>query len=252
MEGRRERNYRVLTNLCVTITSSSRLEYLKVTLESLKNKLKFDGLIKYILHEDFLIPKESEKIIKWAEKNFDIVGFHNPACGLAQSVDWLLNTVDSEYILQVQDDWMFIRDLPIDMILKLMDCSNVNQVAFNKRVTRSYKYNWKKKQINIKGVNLVTNPYWTFIPAIWKLSYIKKFWKDPPNKSYAPWWINPIIKNIKSDKDIRDSKWVINNSGTYFLGKIRESPYVKHFGHFSTKPNCSTNIFQTIDELKDR
>jgi hypothetical protein len=75
-----------MINLDVLIMASSRPQLIPYCLqsferfvESQQTNIKF----RYLLHEDFVFPKESEKVIQWAKKwgKFDVIIEGNPKKG---------------------------------------------------------------------------------------------------------------------------------------------------------------------------
>ncbi len=55
--------------LDVVIISASRPKLLPYLMESFKSKIHFNWSTRIMLHEDFVYPDESEKLIDWAKKS---------------------------------------------------------------------------------------------------------------------------------------------------------------------------------------
>lgn len=211
-------------------TSASRPDLLQRSTESLLEKILWDGDTRMILHEDVLNKEASNKCIKWAEKSglFDIIEVSNPPITQGPSLCWLMSKITSEYFLNWEDDFLAVRPIDLNLVVKVMDENkDVNQIAFHKRQTMSNRHGWPKKEVVRSGVWLTTNPHWAFTPSIERTSFIKPQWVDLPKFSNPVWIINPIVKKTNV---MRSAEWLIENVGCYFLGKIGESAFSKHIG----------------------
>jgi hypothetical protein len=235
-----------MLDLDIIISSASRPEFLKQMLISLSEKLKFTGKTRYIFHEDVLLPEKSKRVLKIIEPyDFDIVGVDDPPLGQPLSLDFGISKVESDYFLVLEDDWVFNRELPIDLVLDLMENNkDINQICFNKRGTFREKHGWKKVEIERDGTFLVTNVHWTLIPSVWRTSFTKKYWKTPPKQVILQWWWNLRVKQLESkgDERVRYADWMMENVGAYFLGKYGEPSFIKHIGTKTTRINAPNSM----------
>lgn len=236
-----------IDNIDMVISSGSRPEFLKRTLESFSERFKFSGKIRYIFHEDVLLPEKTEEVLDIIKPyNFAIVQVDNPPLGQPLALNASMQHIKSDYFFNLEDDWVCDRDLPIDHVLALMEKHrDINQVCFNKRSTMTEKYGWKKVEIERDGQCFVTNVHWTLIPSLWRTSFMKKYWKTPPKHCIIQWWWNKEVKQLAQDVDgVRYASWMMENVGAYFLGKYGEPPYVRHIGVNTTRSNGPNNIFE--------
>lgn len=227
--------------LAIGITSSSRFDYLVRTTRELSENIDFKGEIDYFIHEDFVIREESEKIVHWAKhlvtmdgkKFFKKIGIDEEPQGVACGIDWIMDQLeDYDYMVYWQDDWVPLQKMPLNHCVKLMNFhQDIHQIAFPKRKIMVHKYGWYKKMRDFSGQILTTNPQWTFIPAIWRLSFVRSKWRKP-KKGHNVWWANNVLKDT-AGRETPD--WIMANLGTYFYGAIKTGPMVEHIGLVSVR-----------------
>lgn len=216
--------------------SASRPECLRTSTTALydRSRMIFSGEFEQILHEDFLINKKSQEILHWAKYSglFFEIHFHKKAIGTGQSLDFLLNRVgEDEFCLNWEDDWDIVQPINLDKALELIKkYKAINQIAWHKREIGAWRHDWKKEEVVYDDMKLTTNPHWAFTPALWRMSFIKKYWIKPPRMTETVWWLNDRIKGTEYGEPARSAQWVIANSGTYFFGGIGTSAYINHLG----------------------
>jgi len=213
--------------------SASRPEFLKRSTESLLEKIRFDGKLNWILHEDVLNNKASQEVIRWAEESgiFNKIRLEEPPIGQGNSLTWLIDQTRTPYFLNWEDDYVALEVIDLDLVCRVLDeCPDVNQIAFHKRGIMSAKGSFQKKQVERAGVSLVTNPHWAFTPAVWRASYIKPRWEVRGDKGFH-WEFNRRLKGMEKTGDpLPDADWVIANTGTYYLGEIGGKQMSLHIG----------------------
>jgi hypothetical protein len=207
-------------------TSTSRPEILEDSIVYLKENLIFDGEIKFILHEDVEDQTKSRKIQDLCEKYFDIYKTDSPKIGQGASLKWLFDKSDTDIVFNIEDDWRLIKKLDITPLYDtLTKCDNVNQIVLNKRPIWEKKQYFEKIEMEINNIPLVTSMYWTFIPSLWKLSFIlpklpKNFIRTSGGEcSYG---LNNHLRMLSGiDRGQQHSpQWIIDKVGTYYYGKI--------------------------------
>lgn len=220
-------------------TSASRPELLRVSTESLAKYLKFSGRLRIFYHEDVLNRVGSDECIRYLNENAPEsmrpyrLQVDDPPITQIMSMTWLIERMETKYFLNWEDDHEALREVDLDLACTVLDENpDVNQIAFHKRQTMSNRYSFIKKEVMRSGVKLTTNPHWAFTPAIWRKSFIMRYWKPPytdgRNVVDNPvWWLNPKIKGGQS---MRSAKWIIGNSGHYFMGGIGEHAFCYHIG----------------------
>ena len=208
--------------------SASRPDLLKESTESLIQRLKFSGKLRWIFHEYVLDVSRSNQCIAYINGlNVDkVLMVDNPPITHGPSITKLLHSTTTPYVIHWEDDYRCERDIDLDLVCKILDENpGVNQICFNKRSTMSEKPGFKKKEVVRSGQTLMTNPHWAFIPAIWRMSYIMPRWKS--QGGFIHWYVNRILKG---GRETQSADWVIANTGTYYLGGNGESRYSFHIG----------------------
>ena len=217
------------TQIDIIRTGTSRPELLELTTEALQEHLKFDGKFRWIVHED-AVSYRSDKCMKYIEDCgvYDIYKQDSPAVGQGNSLFWLLDQIKSKYILYIEDDWRLLKDIDLNVVIDTMEKhKDVNQICFNKRAIMKKKQWFAKKEVYKNDIALTTNMYWTFIPSLWRMSYIKD--KIPLNLRHRTggqlsYGVNDHLRRLfgknGEDKYQYDADWVMKNIGTYFLGNV--------------------------------
>ena len=212
----------------VVITSSSRPELLKMTIKYFKKFIHYQGKFRFLLHEDFIFPKESEKVVDWAREEFgeENVFFHDPPIELIESAAFLLKRVVTPYMIMLQDDWMFERPVELDRIIYLMDnYSHVNLVNFNKARNTIKSGKWEQPEEHFPKANceMCLKPQnFAFTPSVWRSSfaiphYLKA--KDKMNKKItAPARMTSYLRSKNID------------FGSYSWGRNKEPRLHRHIG----------------------
>jgi len=213
-------------------TSASRPRFLQISTESLLERLKFNnGKLRWIIHEDMLDPELSSECVEYINRIgiYDVYQINKPPLGQGFSMNWLLSNVSTPYFFNVEDDWHLLKPINLNKMCTIMDNNpKINQIAFQKRPLAPGREGFTPKEVEYDGIKFTTNPHWAFTPALWRTSYIKRKWKVISNLDFH-WEINRIIKNGKKIEET-DADWVINNSGTYFLGQVVNKKMKKEFG----------------------
>ena len=210
-------------------TSASRPEFLKISTEALqKHLIAKDIEFRWLIHEDCLNKQLSNQCMKYIEECglYTAIKLNNPAIGQGASLTWLIKQVNTKYVINFEDDFEAIQDINVNQLIELMDNNpDINQIAFHKRNIMPQKPGFKKIQIVRDGITLVTNPHWAFTPSMFRLSYLKPKWI---NFKLEPHW--KMNERLKSTKGLRNAEWVMKNTGTYFLGQIKNKKLLKEHG----------------------
>lgn len=198
----------------IIVTSSSRLEELKKTIESID--FKWAGKFRWILHEDIFNYKDSEPLIRFALKGFNVMGCHFPRLHMMRSLRWLLDQCKSKYVIHFHDDIPWVKQVDLNLIIKTMEeHSEINGVHFNIRPNLE-KITWVGEEFTsqnatIGELKLSTLPYFHISNCVWRYDFIDKVITDDK----ITW---------------REFMAIHKNStqGSYFMGHIGEGHYTKH------------------------
>lgn len=217
----------MIDKIDVMIDSGSRPFLLKKTLPTIIENLKFVGNINWIFHEVFIDEKLSRENIEYIKSlnKFNTIIESKPL-GQTFSIGNALKKCISDYFFHIEDDHILTRNIDLNEGIHIMDGSNVNQIAYNKRKTMKAVSGWVKKEYKINDHIMTTSPHWRFTPALWKLSYIKPKWKNFRGNN-GHWDMNKLLKQSNGH---RTPEWINNNTGTFYYGPIKEPGFCKHIG----------------------
>lgn len=226
--------------LDVVIVASSRLTQLKYTIDKFLKFAHFYGDFRFILHEDFVFPKESEKVIIWAEAQKDIfnkkdIHWHNPPIGLIDVTSYVLKLVETPFFFNLQDDWVFERPIEVDRILRLMEKINdLNLIVFAKHKIPKVKSGVKLHEFTFpkvdKGIVLTQYYTWSFIPAIWRTNFSRPIClraMKTNKKRTAPARMTNTVRPAKMKYDV---DYLRKHMGAFFYGGHGEWRWVRHIG----------------------
>ena len=148
------------------------------------------------------------------------------------------NFVKSEYVLIMQEDLPFIRDIPL---LKIMDHMNIDAhlkyVRFNRRKNEIYGYDSELSPYVIQGVHYLKVNNWTDNNHLMKTGNYRKH--ILPNirdkKTFPEYELAPL--NLKSPEIF----------GTFLYGDYQESNVILHIGHLKHRIRVKMEFFGTTN-----
>ncbi len=214
--------------LDVLIMGSSRKQLLEITLESFKKYVVYQNTdVRFLMHEDFAYPSDSEKSVSWAKSQGIHVESSLPKLGLGYAMDKMFKMIESDYVFYLQDDWEFERPVELDRILWTMERNKkVNCITFNKYKNGEDNTGFAYKDYLYDGLPLSIYPGWQFLPGLWRMSKVREQWsprKIRPEGNFQ----NSFGDN---DKRMNDRPYLEENVGAYFYGLHGEPRYVRHLG----------------------
>jgi hypothetical protein len=213
----------------VFITSASRLDCLKETIDTMKANLITSKKFRIILHDDVVKIKESEAVEDWALNSGEIDMFIKtaPAKRLGSAITKCLPLIETELFLKWEDDWRFLKEVNLDEILGVMQNNlHINQVSFNAWDNEPIKHDIYRPVFGYDNIKLTQIQEWIVGVSVTRTSFIKSKWKP---KFFDA---NDIIQEMGT-VDLskgRDMEWMKNNVGCYFYGGHGDGPYVFHLG----------------------
>tara|TARA_Y100000310_G_C20697249_1_gene826580 strand:+ start:80 stop:784 length:705 start_codon:yes stop_codon:yes gene_type:complete len=211
----------------VLVTSASRLDYLKLTIDSLRQNLKFSGKLNWIIHEDAVKQAASQEVVRWINKNkFDVLMVTNPAKRQGKAVLNLLKMSKTEFVIRTEDDWVLQRQINLDEVIQVLEENNtVNQISFSKRnngLATHYKY----KEYTFSKFKLCLNPNWSFILGVWRKNFILPKWIATERGDD----IGLILRQKDGVQVERSEDWLVKNIGAYWWGGMDKGEFVAHIG----------------------
>lgn len=211
-----------------------------------------------ILHDDAAFPGRQREIVQVVEAETPstverILGGDNPPIFHGPTLKWLLDRVQTEYVLYTQDDHEIVRDLPIGQALNLLDDYRLNQIRFNKRDTLDKKgregEEFHKVEYLFNGTTLCAADHWYFQCGVWRVAAIKPvidWWSRPEapgaftehceykindvfNGKYGPLFAPPVPCCLPSQWNVPVVRATVHK--TFIWGKVGEPRFVEHIGH---------------------
>jgi len=146
--------------ITVVITSSGRLKYLEDTIISLKCNLSTNLPIYWCIIDDY---PESKATLKYIDSlNFDIKLINRRNRGLGYSLNRIYNSVKTKYIFHCEDDWRFLKTIPVDRMIDILKQDiNIGQVILKRRQPYKDKFGVAKNDYVIYEKTFSFNPHLT-------------------------------------------------------------------------------------------
>lgn len=225
----------------VVVWGGSRPHLFWKTIEAFHKHIKFDGRIRFFLEDgdrDHELALESQEIAQ--QNKFDGINIEQVNSYGYAMTNAMDRWVTSSYMFSLEDDWEFVRDIDLNIVIDLMDKYEIlRQVRFNKRHTMGAKgigeqtfYKLERDfYLNDKQYILTTGDKWTMLPALWKMSYLRPRWEGA--FSHGFWHITNALyaaDNIKVPATKEAPLIIRDKMGFWIWGKIGNPPYVKHNG----------------------
>ena len=228
-------------DLDVVIFGSSRPQLVPYMWKAFNKYCHFRGNRRVIVHEDFVIPEQSERSMDiWheLERNGEIqeVHHHDRAIGLGFAMDAILKQrVKSKYMLYLQEDWLFEIPIDLDRLIFCMEESEkeenkVNLIVFNKIKNTGSLSGISQPQGEFPGnVSLCLYASWSFMCGLWKMPFIMKYLNRSQIRRERP---EGFVSNIFGSHEERSSnEYCKKNIGAYLYGKTGDWRVCRHLGN---------------------
>ncbi len=217
----------------ILITSSSRPHLWPYFWESFKKMCIIRQPYRVTVHEDFVYGDRSTKVIKYLEHlkskgEIHVINQDNPAKSLGWCLDFYIKKrFKSEYIFYMQEDWEFERPIDIDQITHTMDKFNkINLIYFNKIRNSGVINKTEQREYNFDRLKCCLYHGWAFLPGIWRLPHVRKYW------TYATYKPEGNFANNFGNHDQRRSvEYCEKKIGAYIYGPQGDSRYIRHLGN---------------------
>ncbi|MCP6726790.1 MAG: glycosyltransferase family 2 protein [Patescibacteria group bacterium] len=149
----------------IIITSAGRKEYLQKTIESLRKYFQYDDKkTKWFIIDDYPESQETRSYIENL-KGFDLKLLNTKNRGLGYSLNRIYSEVESEFVFHCEDDWEFLRPIPImKMMTLLRQDSTLGQIlAYREPINQREYVGAKEKDKGYAEYNRIFafNPYLT-------------------------------------------------------------------------------------------
>jgi len=210
----------------VLITSASRPDYLKQTLDSFLSMMESKEEFRFILHEDVLNKKRSDQVLRWAEdsKMFYKIIVTEPARRMGIAVYRCFPEIEGELFIRWEDDWLMNYKVDVDIIFNVMKSNlKINQIAFNQSSNEIYKHHFMKPEVIFPKFRAVLLSEWSVGPGVWRKSFITKYWGEIEDA-------HTITNRIGVGSNWDKAEWLVDNLGCYFYGGYGQGNLLKHIG----------------------
>jgi hypothetical protein len=218
-------------NLEVLITGSSRPQLFAHFYESFKKMCIIREQPKVTMHEDFVFPKQSIKLVNKVLGKYPeiILDTDEPPKGLGWTLEhYLFNRLNTKYVLYLQEDWLFERPIDIDKLVWIMDQNaDINLIFFNKIRNNGSINRQKQEQVDYNGEKFCVYHSWTMLPGIWRVDFVKKHW--PKGAHFKPESV--FTQRFGTHDDRSPVEYCREKIGAYIMGKTGEHRYVRHMGN---------------------
>jgi len=214
------------------ITTNGRKEYIVPTIDSWKNFIDININNKIIIDDSG--NKEYRDWLTSTFPDFQILPLGEKNMGFSFLMKtWLVDlSIESKYLLLLEDDFLLLEELDIETILNILDNKHLIELSLKRQA-------WSAEEINaggmieriFNGTNFIQKDGWfehrqffTTNPSFINVERLKKYSK-------------PIYKNseLMSEGEF-GLRLFANNPEVYaaFLGNIFDKPKVEHIGYVRT------------------
>ncbi len=221
-------------SLDVLITGSSRPQLWPLFWESYKEMVHIRLPHKVSVHEDFVFPRQSEKVMEYlralkSKGEIHNINYNKPPIGLGPSMTpYIMQKLKSKYMFYIQEDWMFERPIDIDHILWVMDNNpKINMIFFNKIKNEPVIAHMKQPEYTYSGMKMCLYHAWAFLPGIWRMDFVVKNWQTNATRPEG-YFTNTAFGSHERRADVA---YCENNMGVYMYGAQKEFRYVRHIGN---------------------
>lgn len=168
-----------------------------------------------------------------------------PGGGLARAVLRLVEEARTEFVLYTQEDFDFLRPVPVARCLDIMAANDLHHVRFNKRKTMRVKgedrpepERFYKVETTYDGQTFCISDHWYFQASLWRRSlahdgFMSIVAAAPPGKPIDfcemkfQRWFNKVHGG---DVNLRDPALRRERLRTFIWGPIAEPAFIKHTG----------------------
>jgi len=219
-----------------------------------------------IVHVDKLVDDETSgtEIESWLQEcKIPYYSFMEwPAVGLGRAMLWCFQQATLPLVMYTQEDYLTLREIPVERALKVLTAHNLNHVRFNHRTTMAAKHNnkglgkerWEKVEVlccNMDAYNgdwhqvkLCIADHWYTQMSLWRVERALKGLTavntgtkfETSNQFVAAFntWMNSHygdpLNRPGGPRKWNDQAMRHECLKTYIWGPVGEPPFIKHTG----------------------
>jgi hypothetical protein len=175
----------------------------------------------------------------------------NPGMGMARGLVQLLEVASTEFVFYGQEDFDFVRPVPVARCLEIMAEHALNQVRFNKRKTMRIKgehrpqpEQFKKVEVTIGGQVFCIADRWYHQAALWRRDLALTGYRalvdatapgrpvERPEDKLDHWINTTVGGGVGSVDGCQERRRDLCR--TFIWGGVGEPAFVRHTGHERT------------------
>lgn len=173
-----------------------------------------------------------------------------PSRGLGPAMAWCFRQAATPVVFYTQEDWRFVRAVPVRRCLEIMDAHGLNHVRFNKRKTMRAKHAdtdhpWHKLEVTFadaQGTNqsfCVSDHFYTQA-SLWRVApvvdgLVSCAAKSPQANAFVAAFNHHMnMKHVGDPKRVQDQVTRHEKLKTYIWGPVGEPAFIQHLGSVRT------------------
>lgn len=173
-----------------------------------------------------------------------------PSRGLGPAMLWCFKQARSPIVFYTQEDWRFVRSVPVAKCLEVMELHGLNHARFNKRKTMRAKHAdtpnpWHKIEVTFAdrdGVNqtLCISDHFYTQASLWRRDVVMDALaataeKSPQANAFVAAFNHFMnMKHIGNPSKVQDQMARHKCLKTYIWGPIGEPAFIQHLGSVRT------------------
>jgi SAM-dependent methyltransferase len=221
------------------------------TLRSFRQMVTFSGALRILVHDDPIYLKPTQlkgklfrdnlasrarclEFRQWLQDNsaslgIDEIIFSAEWQHIGGSIQRLISCVQSPVYFHLEDDFLFLKEINLDPLLRRFESPAVNAIRFSRLRNEVNWWNTILRPCNTDGVDLLAVSSWAFDPSLVRtakmkefieLGYVRRFQASENNLMEA------YRQDIKGEGfEASHRRW-----GSYIYGTLGDSPAVQHIG----------------------
>lgn len=220
----------------VLVTSTCRMT-IKRTLESFTDRVTSSDGFRFLVNIDVVHPWRLEQVQNVLH-DFGITQYrvNDKPQGHAAAVSALYEMIESDYYFSLEDDWIFCRDIDLDVIKSIMEQNyDIDIIRLNKEINPEkewlyHKSDYKNKEYvhltpkDFNGYTLLQNVTWTFNPSLARYSTLKAMLPIPIDVNPEQYLCHRYDEYYRS-------------RGSYIWGAVGDSRCIRDIGRNQIRSN---------------
>lgn len=208
---------------------------------------------RFIVHEDVRPGSSPGGIANWLIASGIPFTHHvtKPSRGLGPAMLWCFRQAVTPIVFYTQEDWRFVRPVPVARCMEIMQKNGLNHVRFNKRKTMRAKHEdtphpWYKKEVEFldeQGViqKLCVSDHFYTQASLWRVAPVMGALTahaeraPQANAFVAAFNAEMNLQSGRADRrSCMDQDFRHQHLKTYIWGGVGEPAFIQHLGSVRT------------------